>query len=225
MQSQSSKNLSFKQLHNILDENFNFNSWWPGTTKDEIFIGAILTQNTNWKNVEKALYTLKEKNLLSLNLISKCNLSELELAIKSSGFYHQKALCLKNAACYIITNYGSLDNFFMKDLQDLRKELLALKGIGQETADSILLYCGDKPIFVIDAYTKRIVKRIFGHASELEYEELQDTIQKEIKPDAKEYKKFHGELVELAKNNCKKEPICANCPIRKNCAYFNGLTT
>ncbi|MGC8479401.1 MAG: endonuclease III domain-containing protein [Candidatus Micrarchaeia archaeon] len=214
------KNISFKKLHKILDTKFNFDSWWPGDTKDEIFIGAILTQNTNWKNVEKAVFNLKEKGLLSLTLISKCNLKELEHAIKPSGFYHQKALRLKNSASYIITNYTSLDNFFMKDTQLLRKELLSLNGIGPETADSILLYCANKPIFVIDAYTKRITKRVFGNNEELTYEDLQSIIHNEITPNAKEYKKFHGELVELAKTNCKKEPTCTNCPINQYCIYF-----
>ena len=216
----ASRNLSFTQLHNALDNIFNLGSWWPGTTKDEIFISSILTQNTNWKNVEKAISNLKEKNLLSLNLILNCNLQELETAIKPSGFYHQKALRLKNAAFYIMNNYGFLDKFFEKDILALRKELLSLNGIGNETADSILLYCGDKPIFVIDAYTKRVVKRFFGYDTELTYEELQFLIQKEMTPNTKEYKKFHGEFVELAKEHCKKQPICANCPIRKTCAYY-----
>ncbi len=218
----ASRNFSFKLLHNTLDKNFNLGSWWPGTTKDEIFIGAILTQNTNWKNVEKALSNLKEKNLLSLNFISNCNIIELENAIRPSGFYHQKAIRLKKASFYIISKYGSLDSFFKKDVAQLRKELLSLNGIGQETADSILLYCGNKPIFVIDAYTKRIAKRVFGYDDNLTYEELQRTVHKEITPNTKEYKKFHGEFVELAKKNCKKEPICINCPIKKYCVYFSS---
>ena len=218
----ASRNFSFKQLHNTLDKNFNLGSWWPGTTKDEIFIGAILTQNTNWKNVEKALSNLKEKNLISLNFISICNIYELENAIKPSGFYHQKATRLKKAAFYIVSNYGSLNNFFKKDTMQLRKELLSLNGIGQETADSILLYCGDKPIFVIDAYTKRVAKRVFGYDNDLTYEELQKTVHKQIAPNAKEYKKFHGEFVELAKKNCKKDPICISCPIKKSCVYSSS---
>lgn len=198
---------------------FGFLDWWPGETKDEIIIGAILTQNTNWKNVEKAIANLRKEQTLDLKKISSIKTGKLERLIRPSGFYRQKASRLKGFASYIFDNYKGLDQFFEKDLASLREELLSLKGIGPETADSIILYAAEKPIFVIDAYTIRIMSRIHGKKKEFEYGDLQSLISKGIREDLALYKDFHAQFVELGKNYCKKEPLCEECPLSRICKY------
>ena len=193
--------------------------WWPGETRDEIIIGAILTQNTNWLNVEKALSNLRSKGLLDLKLISSINERSLSVLIRPSGFYNQKAKRLRAFSKYVFSNYGGLDDFFSKDMVCLRNELLSLEGIGMETADSILLYAAEKPVFVIDAYTKRITKRVLGLPSEMEYQPLQAFIVSNIEEDIETYKEFHAQFVQLAKKNCRKVPICSTCPLSDICNH------
>ncbi len=214
------KTVKLGRLYLTMKSRFGFLNWWPGETKDEIVIGAILTQNTSWKNVEKAIKNLKEENVLSISKIAACKTAYLEELIRPSGFYKQKASRLKGFASHVIKRYGTLDKMFRKNEKELRKELLSLNGIGNETADSIILYAAEKPVFVIDAYTKRIMGRVYGFKEkELEYQNLQKLIQEKIQTDVTLYKDFHAQFVELAKNYCKKEPLCENCPINKNCKY------
>lgn len=212
--------ISFVKLHELLKKHFNVGSWWPSSSQDEVLIGAVLTQNTNWNNVEKSLFNLSKNNLLSIENLSKSKIEIIQESIKSSGFYHQKAKYLKNISTNILENYGSLELFLKLDTEKLRKILLSFNGIGPETADSILLYCGNKPSFVVDNYTKRITQRVFGLTKLPSYSFIQNAVHREITPNVKIYKELHGELVELAKNYCKKKPLCSACPLNNFCSYL-----
>jgi endonuclease-3 related protein len=204
---------------------FGEQKWWPYDKeyhkkhrtdyRFEIMIGAILTQNTNWKNVEKALENLKNACALEPKRIAKMGSKELQNFLKPSGFFKQKADRVKNFSKYIIENYPNLDKFFQRPIFEIRKELLGIKGIGLETADSILLYAGEKPIFVVDAYTKRLCKR-FGLNIE-KYEDLRKYFEKNLPRSVKIYKEFHALIVELGKNYCKKRPFCEKCPLNSIC--------
>ncbi len=207
-----------ENIYLLLRKRFGFLDWWPGETNDEIVIGAILTQNTSWKNVEKAIANLSKVRALSLRKISGIERSRLERLIRPSGFYRQKAARLQGFAAYVFDNYAGLEGLFRKDMGELRKELLSINGIGMETADSILLYAAGKPVFVIDAYTKRAMARIYG-INNLSYEGLQSLISESIDEDLETYKDFHAQFVELGKNYCRKEPICKECPLKEDCRY------
>jgi endonuclease-3 related protein len=170
--------------------------------KEEILIGAILTQRTNWKNVELAFKNLRKAKVLSIKKIyqvGKRNPKLLENLIRPAGFYHQKAKRLFLLCKFIVENYGSLEKFFEKDLKTCRKGLLTLYGIGPETADSILLYAGEKPIFVIDEYTRRFVRK-HNLAKKFSYDFLQNLFQKNLTKDTKIYQNFHALIVLDGKN-------------------------
>jgi endonuclease-3 related protein len=167
--------------------------------REEVAIGAILTQRTNWKNVEKAIENLKKESLLSLRKISSSPKQRIANLIKPTGFYQTKADYLLNFAHFVVKNYGNLIEMKKEKLEKLRKELLKLKGIGKETADSILLYALDKPIFVIDEYTKRVAKRE-NLSQNLSYDYLQELFQKNLKRDFKLYQDLHALLVIEAQN-------------------------
>jgi endonuclease-3 related protein len=226
--------LSPKKLYIVLLNHFGHQDWWPIDTRYhqkqgsdprfEIIIGAILTQNTVWTNVEKALENLKLKNTLTINTIAHLNEKTLKTMIQPSGFFNQKAQRLKHLAQYLHEHYhGDLQQFFSRDTHDIRQELLALKGIGLETADSILLYAGNHPIFVVDAYTKRLCKRIPVPIKGDTYEDIQYFFEKELKRTTPNkdmvpvYKELHALLVELAKNYCRKKPFCNHCPLTTLC--------
>ncbi|MFP3288988.1 MAG: endonuclease III domain-containing protein [Candidatus Micrarchaeota archaeon] len=211
--------LELTELYKKLRDNFGYLNWWPGDTKVEIVVGAILTQNTAWKNVEKAIKNLKERKMLSLERLAGAKLEELEDAIRPSGFYKQKAKRLSNLFKYIKANYSTLEKFFDKDKDELRNELLNLNGIGNETADSIILYAAEKPTFVIDAYTKRIMHRVYGIEEEIEYNKLKEYFESRLRPDLELYKDFHAQFVELGKRFCKKKPLCDECPLKDYCRY------
>ncbi len=223
---------------NLLEEFGNLN-WWPmdrtyhekngSDPRFEIMVGALLTQNTAWSNVEKALMNLKSKNALDIKKIIKIDINRLQEMIKPSGFFNQKADRVKNIALYLHDNYdSSLDKFFDKDLHKLRNELLSLNGIGPETADSILLYAGNMPIFVVDAYTKRICKRL-PFDTNISYDDIQNYFQKDLCKKYQDseitqiYNRLHAQIVILAKNYCKKKPECTKCPLRSNCTFNKSL--
>lgn len=198
-----------RQIYYKLYKEFGPQHWWPVTsdnTRFEIIIGAILTQNTAWKNVERAIFNLNKNKLIDVNKIIKINKNELAQLIKPAGYYNQKAERLKIVA-----------EFIKNHKNPTREELLAVKGIGPETADSILLYAFDKPYFVIDAYTKRIFSRLGLCKENATYTELQELFHKNLKRDAKLFNEYHALLVELGKNCCKKKPECMKCPIKKFC--------
>ena len=227
--------LNPQELHDLLLKKFGYRNWWPidkkyheihgSDPRFEIIVGAILTQNTSWSNVEKALDNLKLKQMLEIKKVSEIDMKSLQNMIKPSGFFNQKAQRLKNLALYFHNNYyDNLDMFFNRDMQNIREDLLSLNGIGPETADSIILYAGNLPIFVVDKYTKRICERLPLNTN-ISYDEIQQYFQKELrkknskKEMTKIYNELHALIVELAKNYCKKKPECDKCPLRKYCMF------
>ncbi len=188
-------------------------NWWPGEGL-EIAVGAVLTQQTNWSNVEKALTKLKEADCLDLDCLQSIPISRLESLVRSSGYYKVKAQRLKN-----------LINLLISEPNPNREMLLNVKGLGNETADSILLYLFEEPYFVIDAYTFRILDRI-GLYSGDNYMELQRIFMENIPNDIQLYKEYHALLVKHAKSCCmKREPKCLACPLRNQCQYYLEKST
>lgn len=225
-------------IYKKLFSHFGPQNWWPVTKqgeltpkyhqninlnekqKLEICFGAILTQNTNWKNVEKAIINLNKNKLINVKKSIQIKNEKLAQIIKSSGYHNQKAKKLKNFCHFLIQNYnGKLQKFFQNDITKLREELLSVNGIGPETADSIILYAAKKPIFVIDAYTKRILNRI-GYREET-YDKLQKLFMQRLPNTEKLFNEYHALLVELGKNICRKTPLCEQCPINLHCDYYH----
>lgn len=203
----------FLKFYKTLFDFFGYRNWWPGETIHEIIIGAILTQSTAWINVEKAIKNLRQNNLLCINKLKGCDENMLASLIKPTGYYNQKAKKLKKISEFF-SDY-SFDKFKALPLEKARELLLSVWGIGEETADSILLYAFEKPIFVIDAYTKRIFSRHGVCKENIKYAKLQKIITDNIPKDTDLYNDFHAQLVELGKNFClKSNPKCDKCPVR-----------
>lgn len=227
---------------------------YPRTDKQafEIILGAILTQNTSWKNVEKAITNLHRNNLVDADKLAEVNQKKLAALIRPAGYFNQKAERLKIIAGYIKDKYGSkVSKLFDKEndesgISELRNELLAVNGIGPETADSIILYAAKKPIFVVDAYTKRIFARIglFGgkvyqqaqqnvhqqaqhqnkeklkyEETKLKYEDVQKMFHENLERDHRLFNEYHALIVEHAKQHCKAKPVCRGCPLLDICGY------
>lgn len=190
-------------------------NWWPGDTPFEVMVGAILTQNTSWDNVEKAINNLKKKNLLVPQKLSGINHEELAQLVRPSGYYNIKAKRLKNFINFFINDFeGSAEKMFLGDCRELRKKLLKVNGIGPETADSILLYAGKKPFFVVDAYTKRIFSRHKLISKDADYYQIQEFFINNLDRDVKLFNEFHAQIVMLGKTICtRKNPDCTKCPI------------
>lgn len=208
--------LIYPDFYRKLFEHFGPQGWWPGDTKIEIVIGAILTQNTAWSNVVKALKNLEAAGSISLEFIRKSDKETLASIIKPTGYFNQKADRLKGFVDFLDDNYqGDLDGLLSLDLPELRNVLLSVKGIGPETADDIILYAAEKPVFVIDAYTKRIFSRHMICNTDIKYNDLQDIIEEQVPKNTAVYKEYHGLLVVLAKKYCfKNDPDCLSCPLR-----------
>lgn len=189
--------------------------WWPGDTPFEIAIGAILTQNTAWSNVERAIENLKRMRLLEPRRMLACDIATLEQAIRPSGYFRQKAERLRIFCTYLIDRYGgSMKRMARQPLEKLREELLALKGIGPETADDILLYACEKHVFVIDAYTRRILGRHEIANGKLPYEALRALLERHLPADIELFKEYHGLIVYTGKDFCRKTPKCDGCPLQ-----------
>ena len=219
------------EIYNKLFSYFGKQNWWPAENRFEVIVGAILTQNTAWKNVEKAIARLKEKNILSLEGILSIDKNMLKQLIRPSGFYNQKADRLKHFVEYMDKKYKrNLDLFLNRNTEEIRRELLSINGIGFETADSILLYAGDHPIFVVDAYTKRLCKRLPLRNIDCDnYEEIREKFEKELSREIgnrekliRLYKEFHALIVKLAKTYCKKKPECKECPLKEICSFWRA---
>jgi endonuclease-3 related protein len=207
-------------IYKRLRESFGFLDWWPGETRFEIFAGAILTQQTSWKNVELAIANLKAAGLLDLGRLAGTDIRRLESLVRPSGFYRQKARRLKGICSGIIRDYGSLERMFRLEKGELRKALLSYSGIGDETADSIILYAAGTPVFVIDAYTRRAMHRIDPRIKEeASYEDLQRYFEDRIERKLDLYKDMHAQFVELGKRYCRARPLCADCPLGGVCDY------
>lgn len=216
------KKAKLLKIYNTLLKYFGPQAWWPAETPFEVMIGAILTQNTNWKNVEKAIANLKKSKVLSPRSLSEIGNRELGNLIKSSGYFRQKAKKLKAFVKYFLKEYrGKSGKMMENEGNKLRHELLQVHGIGPETADSILLYALDKPTFVVDAYTKRIGNRV-GLFKFSDYHQIKEFFEANLPKDLEMYKEYHALLVELGKNFCKTKPVCDGCPIKQLCAKKKG---
>jgi endonuclease-3 related protein len=207
-----------KLIYQKLYSCFGPQHWWPAQTPFEVMAGAILTQNTNWSNVEKALNNLKQNKVLTaqkLNSLSRIKLAKL---IKSTGYYNIKAERLKKFLNFFFKIYrGSLQKMSRVKTGVLRQQLLSVNGIGPETADSILLYAIKKPVFVIDAYTKRIMARHRLIPEDSTYDYVQNLFMQNMKKDVKLFNEYHALLVRLGKEFClKNKPRCEICPLKSS---------
>jgi endonuclease-3 related protein len=213
-----------KEIYQRLYKTFGPQHWWPGDTPFEVVIGAILTQNTTWVNVEKAINNLKKRKLLTPQALKKISLKKLAGLIRPTGYYNQKARKIKNFIQFLFNNYqGSLKRMFSEDFLVLRAKLLKINGIGLETADSILLYAANKPIFVVDAYTRRILIRHSLVKPSASYSEIQNYFMDNLENKVKLFNEYHALLVRLGKEICKSKPNCRICPLRgieKEIEYF-----
>jgi len=200
------------KVYTRLLKTFGPQRWWPAQTQFEVIVGAILTQNTNWKNVEKALANLKRQKLLSPQALHNVSQSKLAAVIKPAGYFNVKARRLKNFISYLFEEYeGRLHKMGKEDCSILRRKLLSVNGIGPETADSILLYAFDKPVFVVDAYTKRVLYRhnIIDHHKD--YHAVQAMFMESLDCDAQMFNEYHALIVRLGKDYCKTKPLCEQC--------------
>lgn len=190
--------------------------WWPGDTPLEVMIGAILTQNTNWTNVEKAIGNLKREGMLDLAGLKRIRPALLAELIRPSGYFNVKAKRLKAFVDWVWAEFdGDLDAMFHRNPTSLREDLLSVKGIGRETADSILLYAGQVPVFVVDAYTYRIFSRHGLVPEGADYEEIRELFEDNLPRDVTLYNEFHALIVALGKNICRRRPRCEACPARE----------
>jgi len=189
--------------------------WWPGRTRFEIIVGAILTQNTSWKNVQRAIANLRHARLLLPQAIRDVHPVTLAACLRPSGYFRQKTKTLKGFVGLLYAKHsGSLTRLFATPTTALRAELLGVRGIGPETADSILLYAGEHSVFVIDAYTRRILERHALAHPKSTYEELRATFESSLPPDHQLFNEFHALIVHTGKHFCRKTtPACAQCPL------------
>jgi endonuclease III related protein len=208
--------------HPPLDQYFNSlltaygpQHWWPGKTPFEVIAGAILTQNTSWRNVELAIENLRREKLLTPRAMEKASPARVERLIVSSGYFRQKVRKLKEFCRFLRVGYGgSLKRMFAAPTLELRQKLLGVWGIGPETADSILLYAGSHPVFVVDAYTKRIMQRHGWTAANAKYDEVRWMFERQSPGDAARFNEFHALIVHAGKNFCRpQEPRCGECPL------------
>lgn len=206
------------QLQEIYDRLYQFygpQNWWPAESRIEMLVGAVLTQNTNWQNVRKAIDTLRTEGLLSFEALSSIPVDTLSFFIKSSGYYNLKAKRLKNLLQMIEDEYGGcLEDLLETKPYSARESLLSVKGIGPETADSILLYAGGHPLFVVDTYTHRIFSRHNLVPDDCDYQSLQDLFMDNLPHDSQLFNEYHALIVKTAKQFCKKnKPLCEKCPL------------
>ncbi len=191
-------------------------NWWPGDSPFEIMVGAILVQNTAWKNVEKAIRNLADAGLLDPHALAQVDAEQLQELIRPAGYYRLKTKRLLHLVRFVIDRYdGDLDTMFSSNLSGLREELLSLNGIGPETADSILLYAGGLPTFVVDTYTHRVLARHGWIGYEAEYYEIKDAFESQLEQDVALYNEFHALLVRVGHLHCGKTPKCEACPLKE----------
>jgi len=212
-----------QEMYERLHGRFGAQDWWPGDSPFEIMVGAILTQNTNWKNVERAIDNLKRAEVLSLDAMSDLPQDLLAEYIRPAGYYNIKAVRLRNFFTLINGHWGGDLDFFLSQPRDtLREQLLSVKGIGPETADSMVLYAAGQPIFVIDAYTHRILTRHEIIDEFFDYHAIQEMFMDNLEEDTRLFNEYHALIVQVGKDFCKKsKPACTDCPL----AGLNGIFT
>lgn len=209
-----------QKVFNTLLTTYGPRHWWPGETPFEVCVGAILTQNTNWGNVEKAIANLKTADRLSIVGIATLAPDALAALIRPAGYFNVKAARLQAFTGFVQQNYhGSLDQLFAGPWEEIRHELLMVKGIGPETADSILLYAGQKPSFVVDAYTRRIFSRLGFVDEQISYDELRNYFMDRLSMDTALFNEYHALIVELGKQACRPKPQCTVCCLAASCQH------
>jgi len=242
------------QYYTALLARYGPQNWWPARSRFEVIVGAYLTQNTNWSNVEKALFNLRRARRLSVSAMRQIQLDELEALVRPSGYFRQKARNLKTLIAFLDQRYaGSLTRMFAVPTTKLRAELLELKGVGRETADSILLYAGNHPVFVVDAYTRRVLLRHGIIEEKTGYEEIRAMIEQAISNSEAEslvvknaasnprhpvsrisssartvlsqhYNELHALIVRVGNHYCRAKAICEGCPLQSFLKNANGAT-
>lgn len=201
-------------IYQQMFDRFGPQHWWPGRTKTEIIIGAILTQNTNWENVKKAIVNLRRAKMLTFSALRDADEKTIAELIRPSGYFNVKAKRLKNFVRFFYQEYnGSWKKFQSDPFPVLREKVLSVNGVGPETADSILLYALDKPIFVIDAYTKRALSRHRMIKEGDDYHAVQKLFMDNLSPDVAFFNEYHALFVRLAKEHCRTKPQCEGCPL------------
>lgn len=212
-------NPDVRSVYDRLLAHFGPQKWWPADSPLEMCVGAILTQNTSWSNVDKALHQLKEHGCLTLLALAAIDEQELARLIRSSGYFNLKARRLKAFVRFVIDGYGDLATMLASPFTRLRPALLAVYGIGPETADSILLYAAHQPVFVIDAYTTRITSRIGWVEAQVRYDDLQVLFMNHLPAEAPLFNEYHALWVMLGKDYCRpRAPRCGLCPLKSVCA-------
>jgi len=213
---------TLQHIYDLMEAHYGPTHWWPGDSPFEIAVGAVLTQNTAWTNVEKAIINLKRENLLSPEAILDSPLETLHLALTPSGYFRIKAQRLRSFCEHVMSRYdGSMERMAQQPLDTLRPELLSVHGIGPETADDILLYACEKPVFVIDAYTRRIFGRHTLIEPLIPYESLRRWFESHVPRDLHTYKEYHALIVYIGKDYCRRTPKCDQCPLSESpsCPY------
>jgi endonuclease-3 related protein len=204
------------EMFSLLLDHFGKQDWWPAETELEMMLGAILTQNTNWKNVEKAIENLKRRDLLSLKGLQSLSNKDLAKEIRPAGYFNVKAKRVRNLIDFVADRYrGELPQLLDDHTESLRQGLLSVRGIGPETADSILLYAARRPVFVVDAYTHRILTRHGMIDEGASYHELQSLFVDHLPDDVALYKEFHALIVRTGKECCRRRPLCDRCPLEQ----------
>ncbi|HUN61315.1 MAG TPA: endonuclease III domain-containing protein [Candidatus Sulfotelmatobacter sp.] len=190
--------------------------WWPGRTRFEVIVGAILTQSTSWSNVERAITALRREKLLSASALERVSTTRLARLIRSSGYFNQKARKLKAFVQFLRKEYGgSLDKLFAVPTRELREQLLGVRGIGPETADSILLYAGKHAVFVVDAYTRRILERHQLADGKQSYDEIRELFERSLPASVAMFNEYHALIVHTGKHFCRKSAArCEDCALR-----------
>ncbi len=212
-------------IYDLLLERYGDQHWWPAQTQIEVIVGAVLAQFISWKNVVKAIDNLKERDLLDAKKIYDCDIELIKELIRPCGYFNRKSIILKSVVGFLVEEYeGELDKMFEIPLCFLRDKLLNVKGIGPETADSILLYAGYKKIFVIDAYTVRIFNRLGFLNGDEKYHDVQKFFMEHLPEDVDLYNQFHALIVKLGSECCSfKKPKCSSCCLNTICGYSGRI--
>jgi endonuclease-3 related protein len=205
------------ELYQRLFDHFGPQHWWPGDSPFEVAVGAVLVQNTSWKNVERAICNLREAGVLDPWSLHRLQREELAELIRPAGYYRLKAGRLANLVAYICEEHeGLLEQVFSTPQDDLRRELLSINGIGPETADSILLYAGGLPSFVVDAYTHRVLARHGWIGFDADYATIQEHFVSSLEADPRLFNEFHALLVRVGHEHCRRTPRCEGCPLAEH---------
>jgi endonuclease-3 related protein len=215
----------FMDLYSRLLLHFGDPEWWPGETPFEVAVGAVLTQNTAWSNVEKAIADLKGNGMLNPQELIDADPGSIAVAIRSAGYFNQKAGYLRELSLFISSDlHNEIDNLSIMSFEEARRKLLSIKGIGPETADSILCYGAGFPVFVVDAYTRRIFPRLspgsFGQdigTGPKTYDSIQGLVMGRLHGDTELYNRLHALVVLLGKDICRSSPLCGSCPLQTIC--------